>query len=50
MFETLFMSSKAWEEASVKEQGTPLREADQRWLNELKKQIRREEATRRKNG
>jgi len=41
---------QAWEEASVKEQGTPLREADQRWLKELKKQIRRDEATRRKMG
>jgi len=41
---------QAWEEANVKEQGTPLREADQRWLKELKKQMRRDEATRRKKG
>ena len=39
------MSFKAWEEANVKEQGTPLREADQRWLKELERQMRRDEAT-----
>ena len=42
------MSFKAWEEASVKEQGTPLREADQRWLKELKKQMRRDDTKRKK--
>ena len=42
------MSFKAWEEASVKEQGTPLREADQRWLKELEKQMRRDERRERK--
>ena len=44
------MSFKAWEEASAKEQGTPIREADQRWLKEMKKQMRRENATRNRKG
>ena len=41
--------SKAWKEADEREQGTPLREADQMWLKSYNKKTKKDLAKKKKH-